>query len=322
MRVLVTGIGGFAGVHVAAALLAGGHEVHGVLRSARGRDALAAVGVPPATLHPGDVRDAASMTRLVGEVAPAGIVHLAGVSEIAAAEADPAAAYATNVGGTLALLAAVRAAAPRARLVAVSSGHVYGAVLPDELPVTEDTPLRPLTVYGASKAAAELAAGQWGRTYGIDVVCVRPFNHAGPGQTPAFVCSALARQIALIEAGKQPPVVRAGNLDPVRDLSDVRDIAAGYVALLERGHGGTTYNLSAGTGVSIAEVIAILRTHARVPVRVASDPALRRAGDVPRLVASHARATRDTGWEPRRPLEDTLGATLEDWRRRVADGGK
>ena len=153
------------------------------------------------------------------------------------------------------------------------------------------------------------------------MVRARPFNHTGPGQTPDFVCSALARQLAAIEAGRQPPVVRAGNLDPVRDFADVRDIAAGYVALLERGRSGAVYNLCAGTGVSIAEVIAILRTHARVPVRVWSDPARRRADDLPRLVGSHARATRDTGWHPCHPLEETLGLVLDDWRRRVATGG-
>ena len=135
------------------------------------------------------------------------------------------------------------------------------------------------------------------------------------------MCAALARQIARIEAGRQEPVVCAGNLDPVRDFSDVRDVAAGYVALLERGRGGEVYNLCSGTGCSIAEVVAILRSHARVAVRVTSDPALRRALDVPRLVGSHARATRDTGWEPHFAWSDTLAAVLEDWRARVAAGG-
>jgi GDP-4-dehydro-6-deoxy-D-mannose reductase len=128
------------------------------------------------------------------------------------------------------------------------------------------------------------------------------------------VCSALARQLAAIEAGRQPAVVRAGNLDPVRDFSDVRDIAAGYVALLERGRAGEVYNLCSGEGVSVAEVIAVLRTLARVPVRVESDPALRRRLDVPRVVGSHARATRDTGWEPRIALTDTLAGLLDYWR--------
>src|SRR5438067_406427 len=164
-------------------------------------------------------------------------------------------------------------------------------------------------------------AGPWPRAYGLDVVRGRPFHHTGPGQDAAFVCSALARQLALIEAAKQDPVVRVGNADPVRDFSDVRDIAAGYVALLERGRTGEAYNLCSGDGVSIAEVIALLRTHARVPVRVHSDPALRRAHDVPRIVGSHATATEHTGWRPARQLSATLRDLLEDWRARIAAGG-
>jgi len=151
-------------------------------------------------------------------------------------------------------------------------------------------------------------------------VRARPFNHTGPGQDAAFVCSALARQVALIEAGRQEPVVRVGNPDPVRDFSDVRDVAAGYVALVERGRSGEAYNLCSGEGVSIAEVIALLRSLAKVPVRVRSDPALRRPNDVPRIVGSHARATEHTGWRPRTPLVDTLAALLDDWRRRIAHG--
>jgi GDP-4-dehydro-6-deoxy-D-mannose reductase len=222
-----------------------------------------------------------------------------------------------NVGGLLALLGAVRAEVPKARVLAVGSADVYGAVERRELPVREETPFRPVSVYGASKAAADVTAAQWARAYGLDVVRARPFNHTGPGQDPAFVCSALARQVASIEAGTQEPVLRVGNVDPVRDFSDVRDVAAGYVALLERGRTGEAYNLCSGSGSSIAEVIAILRTHARVALRAHSDPALRRAVDVERIVGSHERATRDTGWAPRIPLDATLGALLDDWRART-----
>ena len=310
MRVLVTGISGFAGPWVAGALAAAGHEVHGLVRGVGPWPRFAGV-----SLHRGELEDAA---RVVRELVPDGVVHLAAISSMRGAEDDPVAAYRTNVGGTLAVLAAVRAHAPRARVLAVTSGEVYGAIEPAELPVGEDTPLRPLTVYGASKAAADLTAGQWARAYGLDVVRARPFNHTGPGQEPAFVCSAIARQLALIEAGRQPPVVRVGNPDPVRDFSDIRDVAAGYVALLERGRSGAAYNLCAGEGVSIAEVIAVLRTHARVAVRVQSDPGLRRALDVPRVVGSHARAISDTGWMPRISLADTLRTVLDDWRTRVA----
>ena len=318
MRVLVTGIGGFAGPVVAGALRGAGHEVLGLTQAGPTPSRLAALALPAAALHVGDITDAASLGRLVATTRPDGVVHLAGLTFVPAAERDPAEAYRVNVGGLLALLAAVRAEAPRARVLAVGSGDAYGAVERSELPVREETPFRPVTVYGASKAAADLAAAQWARAYGLHIVRARPFNHTGPGQEAAFVCSALARQVAAIEAGTQEPVLRVGNVDPVRDFSDVRDVAAGYVALLERGRAGEAYNLCSGSGSSIAEVIAILRTHARVPLRVHSDPALRRAVDVERMVGSHERATRDTGWAPRIPLDETLGGLLDDWRQRLA----
>src|SRR5262249_49515869 len=161
-------------------------------------------------------RDGAVLARVVAEVAPDAVLHLAAIAEPAVAEANPAAAYGVNLGGTLALLAAARAAVPQARLLIVSSGAGYAAVRPAELPVTEDTPLRPLTVYGASKAAAELAALQWARAHALDVVVARPFNHTGPGQAPGYVCAALASQIAAIEAGRQAPVLAVGHGDPGR----------------------------------------------------------------------------------------------------------
>jgi len=320
MRVLVTGIAGFAGPVVAAALREAGHEVHGLVRDAGPWPRLAGLLLAPGALHRGDLAEG-RFPDLVRDLAPDAVVHLAALSFAPAAERDPAGAYRTNLGGTLAVLAAARAHAPRARVLIVTSSDVYGDVRAEELPVVEETPLRPVSVYGASKAAADIAAAKWGGAYGLDVVRARPFNHTGPGQDAAFVCSALARQLALIEAAKQDPVVRVGNADPVRDFSDVHDIAAGYVALLERGRTGEAYNLCSGDGVSIAEVIALLRTHARVPVRVHSDPALRRAHDVPRIVGSHATATEHTGWRPARQLSATLRDLLEDWRARIAAGG-
>ncbi len=311
MRVFVTGVSGFAGLVLARALVAAGHAVHGFGRHPP--DPARLVGAP-VEFHPGDVRDQAAVARAVGAVVPDAIVHLAAVAEPGAAEADPAAAYAVNVGGTIAVLAAARASAAHARTLLVSSAAVYGAVDPAAGPVDEETPLRPLTVYGASKAAAELAALQWGRAYGLDVVVARPFNHTGPGQARAYVCAALASQVAAIERGQQAPVLAVGNLAPIRDVSDVRDVVAGYVALLERGRPGTVYNLCAGAGVSVGEIVAAFQTLARAPLDVRSEPGRRRRHDVPRLVGSHARATADTGWAPRIPLRDTLVAVLEDWR--------
>jgi GDP-4-dehydro-6-deoxy-D-mannose reductase len=313
LRVLVTGVSGFAGAAVVRVLAERGHSVHGLARHAPARE----IGAP-LDFHPGDVRDATAVARVLDEVAPDAVVHLAAVAEPAAAEADPPAAYGVNLGGTLAVLAAARAASRKPRLLIVSSSAVYGAVEATGVPITEETPLRPFSVYGASKAAAEVAALQWERAYGIDVIVARPFNHTGPGQRPAYVCAALASQVAAIERGRQPPVLSVGNVDPVRDVADVRDVAAGYVALLERGHRGGVYNICTGEGVSIAEIIAQLRTLARVPMRSRMDPERQRSRDVERIVGSHARITADTGWAPRISLPDTLATVLDDWRHRAA----
>jgi len=316
VRVLVTGITGFVGPFVVAALRARGDDVHGLVRGGRARVAEVGASLGGVALRAGDLGDADGFARLVAELAPEAVIHLAAFSFVPEAERDPHTAYRVNLSGTLAVLAAVRSHAPRARVVVASSSSVYGAGASASRACDEETPLRPLTVYGASKAAADVAADQWARAYDLDVVRARPFNHTGPGQAPTFVASALARQIAAVEAGKLD-VVRIGNMDPVRDFSDVRDVAAGYVALLERGHGGEVYNLCSGEGASVADVLAILRTHARVPIRVHVDPALRRGKDLERLVGSHARATRDTGWQPHIPLAETLATLLDYWRARV-----
>ncbi|MCW5893812.1 MAG: GDP-mannose 4,6-dehydratase [bacterium] len=310
MRVLVTGAGGFAGAHVTAALHAAGHAAHALVHGPGPGPADAAA------VHRGDVCDAEELARLVRTVAPEAVVHLAAFANPAAAEHDPAAAYRVNVGGTLALLGALRAQAPGARLLLVSSCLVYGDVPRAEPPVDEAASVAPRTVYGASKAAAEITALQWARAYGLDVVVARPFNHTGPGQAPSYVCAALARQVAAIEAGRQEPVLHTGNPDPVRDLVDVRDVAAAYLALLARGRRGTVYNVCTGGGSSVAEIVAQLRTLARVPLTARIDPARTRPGDAERLVGSPARIAADTGWQARIPLADTLADVLGEWRAR------
>jgi GDP-4-dehydro-6-deoxy-D-mannose reductase len=309
VRVLVTGIGGFVGPWLQRALVANGHEVLGLVRE--GDDPPS--GVPG---HRADVTVRAQVEAVLRDVHPDAVIHLAAISFVPEAEGDPETAYRINVGGTITLMAAMRAVTPSARLLWVGSSDAYGAVTPADLPITEEAPFRPLSVYGASKAAGDVTAGQWARSYGLDVVRARPFNHTGPGQRPTFVSASIARQMARMERGEQEPVLRVGNADPVRDFSDVRDITAGYVTLLERGRAGEAYNLCAGEGVSIAEVIALLRSHCRVPMRVWSDPALRRPSEVERVVGSHAKATAETGWAPRIPLVDTLRDLLDDWRGR------
>jgi GDP-4-dehydro-6-deoxy-D-mannose reductase len=321
MRILITGIGGFAGGHLARVLTERGHEVHGTVTGTAGKDRLratyGALDAAEARLHVLDVRDAGATEAVVNRVRPHGLFHLAGIALVGAPHNDPATVFAVNAVGTLNVLAAVRAHAPSCRVLVVGSGDAYGALTAADLPVHEHCAFRPLSSYGASKAAADLIAHQWAHGYGLDIVRARPFNHTGPGQGPGFVCPDFAAQLVAIEQGQRPPRLAVGNLDVVRDFSDVRDIVAGYAAAWDKGQAGEAYNVCSGTGRSIREVLDDLLALTRQPVEVVVEPSLVRAHDVPQLVGSPERLRRETGWQPRYAWRDTLAGVLEDWRQRA-----
>lgn len=318
MRYFVTGIGGFAGAHLAAALLDAGHEVTGLVRERRPYAALGALAASYPGWHAdalvcGDVSDPAAMRRVIGSARPDGIFHLAGIAFVPRAAADPARALTVNVLGTRHVLAAARHEVPACRVVVVGSADVYGAAASDGTPIAEDRPLRPVSTYGLSKAAADMAAFQaWWET-GLAVVRARAFNHTGPGQSDDFVCSDFARQIARIERGEAPPVLRVGNLASARDFSDVRDVVRGYVALMERGVPGEAYNLCRGEAVTIAEIVEYLRAEVRVPFEVVEETTRVRRREIARVVGDATRA-RALGWAPTIPLERTLRELLDHWR--------
>jgi GDP-4-dehydro-6-deoxy-D-mannose reductase len=251
---------------------------------------------------------------LLKEVRPDRIVHLAARSSVADSLRDPWGTFAVNAGGTVSLLEAAAAAAPEARILIVGSAEAYGEVREDELPLTEDRPLMPLTPYGISKAAAEQVALFYGRTRGLDVVVARAFNHTGPGQEPTFVCSDFARQIARIEAGRGAAVMRVGDLTARRDFADVRDVVRAYGLILERGNPGEIYNVCSGKARSIGEILDILRGFADTSIAVEADPARGRSEDVPTLVGSFAKLETAAGWRPEIPLERTLKDLLDYWR--------
>jgi len=199
----------------------------------------------------------------------------------------------------------------------VTSGDLYGPQ-PQGTRVTEEALPRPVSPYGLSKAAADAFAEVAASTHGLDILRARSFGHTGPGQEPQFAIPAFARQVASAERGTTEPVIRVGNLDVVRDLTDVRDVALAYVALLERGRSGAAYNVCRGEGVRLSDVVAALAALARKPVRVEPDPALMRPADVPYLVGDPSRIARDTGWRAEIPLDRTLREVLESWRSRVS----
>lgn len=326
MRILITGVSGFAGRHLAAHLLERGHEVCGTVHRADSRERLGHLraAFPPlsdAHIQPVDVRDPAAVAGVIAAVRPDAIFHLAGIADVGTSHGDPGAVLLTNTVGTLHLLAGVRRHQPACRVVTVGSGDAYGRIEPGDLPAREDCPFRPVSPYGTSKAAADLVAYQWAKGYGLDIVRVRPFNHTGPGQRPGFVCPDLARQLAAIEQGRQAPTLTVGNLDVIRDFSDVRDIVAGYVAAWEKGRTGEAYNVCSGTGRSVREVLETLIDLSRQPVEVVVEPARVRKTDVPTLIGSPERLRAQSGWRPQVAWRQTLADVLDDWRRRDTDGG-
>jgi GDP-4-dehydro-6-deoxy-D-mannose reductase len=319
VRFLITGMGGFAGRYLAALLLDRGHDVHGTVhRPVTGGFLAGTARLDEDHVHVADVTDARAVDRLVEHVAPEGIFHLAGVSFVPDSHADPTAVLRVNVLGSVHVFAAVRRHRPVCRILSVGSADAYGLVDPASLPLTETCAFRPLSPYGASKAAMDLLAFQWARGYGLDIVRVRPFNHTGPGQRADFVCPDFARQVVEIERGLRPPLIETGNLDVVRDFSDVRDVVEAYAALWERGASGEAYNIASGVGRSIREVLDLLLELAGLRAEVRCAPERTRASDVPVVVGSAEKLQTATGWSPRREWRRTLADLLDD-RRRTRD---
>ena len=213
--------------------------------------------------------------------------------------------YKVNLHGTLNILEAAQVV--QARVLVVSSAYVYGRQ--DQL-LTEEVALEPVNHYGASKAAGDLAAKSYALG-GLQVVRVRPFNHSGPGQTPDFVLPTLVSQVARIEAGQAPPVLKLGNLNAVRDFSDVRDVVRAYPLLLERGQNGEVYNLGSGVGTSVRDLAERVMSLSKVPVTLEVEPSRIRSTDIPFLVGDVSKARDAIDWEPQYPLKQTLRDMLE-----------
>lgn len=320
MRALVTGISGFVGGHLAEHLLDSGDEVSG----------LSVTGVWPLSLAHLARRVGLSLCNLTEEPQealaaclarerPDAIYHLAAQANPQASLNNPRATWALNLGGTLNLLEAIRQGGLKPRVVLVGSGVCYGNPAPEYLPVAETCPLRPNNPYSASKAAADLLGIQHALSYGTETVMARPFNHAGPRQSPQYVLASLARQIAEVELGRQE-AVSVGNLDVVRDFTDVRDIVRAYRLMALKGRAGEVYNVGTGLDRKLSELLEVLRGLARVPVEVRVDPARLRPVDQPRLLADATKLRADTGWAPIYSIERTLADMLDDARSALASG--
>lgn len=299
-KALVTGSTGFVGRHLVAHLTAMGDEVSGIDRAIDGLD----------------ITDARAVGAAIAEISPNVIYHLAGWADVGGSWKAPVEAFRANAEGTLNVLTAATEAGVE-RVVAVSSADVYGIVDPSELPLTEDSPLRPASPYAASKVAADYLGLQAWLGRGLPVLRVRAFNHLGPGQTDKFVAPALASRVARaeLEGGE---VLTVGDLSARRDFTDVRDVVRAYRLLAEKGEPGQVYNVCSGVDLAVSDLADQLVAQARVPLRLEVDPDLLRPVELPVLRGSHQRLTDATGWEPEIPISQTLTDLLEDWRERLA----
>jgi GDP-4-dehydro-6-deoxy-D-mannose reductase len=302
VRVLITGASGFAGQWLAHACAQAGDEVIGVARSAA---------------VPLDLRDRDAVAKRVAQIQPEVVYHLAALSHVGKSWSDPGTTLDANVGGAVSVLEAVRLHAPDARVVWASSCEVYGTV--EQLPVTEQAPLRPVNPYAVSKAAGEMLAEVYADAYGLSLVRARPFNHAGPRQLPIFIVSSLARQAAAARlAGDSVLEIVTGDPETRRDFTDVRDVVAAYRLLAAPDIAPGAYNIATGSSVSTAELVSVVAS--LVPeIEVRINPARARAHEVMDHRGSHAALSAATGWQPVIPLRQTVGDTLAWWEQQLAD---
>jgi GDP-4-dehydro-6-deoxy-D-mannose reductase len=314
--VLVTGAGGFVATHLVAFLRAEhpGVEAVGLVRphgsAPRG-------GAGFATLLEADLNDPSAIGDVLDRGAVDRIVHLAGQSSVHLSWLDPGGTLRTNVLGLVNLLDAVRRRGGKPDVLVVGSAEEYGPVDEAELPLREDRPLLPASPYAVSKVAQSCLAAEVGKASGLRVLRTRTFHHTGPGRGETFAESSFARQIAEAEAGLRPPVLHVGNLDAVRDYTDVRDVVRAYWALLDRGEAGAVYNVCSGRGRSIRELLEVLVAASGQRLEVKVETERLRPADVPVQIGDPARLEQATGWKPRVPLDQTLRDLLNDWRHRL-----
>jgi len=306
---LVTGATGFAGSHLLDRLtdrarVAGWHRPGGRPPDrARTMD-----------WHAVDLLDPVAVRENLDRVGPTHIYHLAGAPLVGASWQNVVPQLRANALGTHHLIEAVRRAGRPCRVLVVTSAQIYQ---PGDEPINENAPLVPRTPYGLSKLAADQIALRAAQDDGLDVVIARPFNHAGPRQSPDYVVSSFARQLALIEAGQAEPVMRVGNLAARRDLTDVRDVVDAYIRLMDAAPPGRPYNICSGRAWRVADLLDELRQMITVPVNVEVDPTRLRPADALVLQGDAARARAELGWTPQIPVEKTLRDTLDWWRSEI-----
>ncbi len=318
MKILITGVTGFVGSHLAEYCLSLDQQVEviGTCRWRSRRENIEHL-EDAINLYECDLRDASSVKTLLADIQPERIFHLAAQSYVPSSWNSPGETITTNVIGQLNIFEAMRETNSTASIQIAGSSEEYGLVHPEEAPITEKNPLRPLSPYAVSKVAQDMLAYQYFQSYGLRVVRTRAFNHTGPRRGDVFVTSNFAKQIAEIEAGQRPPVIHVGDLNPKRDFTDVRDIVRAYWLSLEHCSLGEVYNVASGKAYRIKEVLEILLDNSGQDIEVVEDPERLRPSDVPLLLGDNSRFCKATGWSPEIPFEQTAKDLLDYWRERT-----
>jgi len=316
MRILITGITGFVGSHLAEYALRRNAEVWGSVRWRSQTQNINHI-KDDLRLVDCDIRDSSSVNHLISQARPDYIFHLAAQTFVPTSWHAPNETLSTNVMGQLNVLEAVRFIKVDARIHIAGSSEEYGMVYEHELPIRETNPLRPLSPYGVSKVSQDLLGYQYHQSYGLDIVRTRAFNHTGPRRGHVFVISDFARQIAQIEAEMKDTIVEVGNLEAERDFTDVRDVVIAYWLALEKGDSGDVYNVCSGKGRIIKDVLTKLLAIAQAEVQIVEKPERYRPSDVPTLVGDSDKFRQKTGWEPETPFEKTLDDVLNYWRNEI-----
>jgi GDP-4-dehydro-6-deoxy-D-mannose reductase len=318
MRVLITGITGFAGSHLAEYILSNHSrvDVFGIVRWRSRMDNILQI-QDKIELVEADLKDIVSLRAVLADVKPDRIFHLAAQSFVPTSWKCPAETLAINAIGEINLFEAILSLNQAPKIQIAGSSEEYGQVFSNEIPMKETNPFRPLSPYAVSKVAQDLLAFQYHKSYAVRTVRTRGFNHTGPRRGDVFVTSSFAKQIAEIEQKKRPPVVHVGNLEAKRDFTDVRDMVRAYWLSLEKGVEGEVYNIGSGQAYSMQEVLDLLMSLSRSKMEVKVDPARLRPSDVPVLLSDSSKFRALTGWRPMIPFKQTILDLLNYWRERV-----
>lgn len=314
MRVLITGAGGFVGHHLSA------HISH-VEPGAR---LIGTTLFPSETVHAAvhdqhriDLKDYGKARKLLADCRPDAVYHLAAQAFVPRSFEDPWETLENNIRSQLNIIAACLELEIRPRILIVGSAEIYGAVDPDQLPMNEDTAIRPTNPYSVSKVAQDMLGLQYYLSHDLPIMRARPFNHIGPGQNDRFVAPAFAKQIAAIEEGQNDAVIYVGNLEAKRDFTDVRDIVRAYQMIVAKGRPGEAYNIASGVGHSIRHLLDTLLGLTDIEIDVRVDPSRLRPVDVPEIRGDSSKLRRDTGWQPEFTFQATLRDVLADCRQRL-----